>query len=578
MSRDIFKRFEKYEPINKGWSSDKKYRVETSAGQRMLLRVSDTAEYERKKTEFEMMERVYNHGVLTPKPVEFGLCDDGKSCYSLSGWIDGEDAETALPLMPEAEQYALGLKAGELLRKMHTVPAPETAEPWRIRFGSKVRARISEYNSKPDRHSDVGELLVYYLEMHRDVLVSRPQTFTHGDYNTENIILMPNGEVSVIDFNSHGTAYGDPWWDLDNMSWMPTMFPHFYSGQIRGYFGGEPPVDFWGAFAYYLAYDALGALTNPYGINGVEDGTPIVNNILNWTDNLQNPVPTWYLKDFHVQYIDGIPFKLKEPFDFSFLSKYGKVFKVYDDQDSGNICFGVADGENKYFVKFAGAPTERANISTEEAISRMKSTVPIYQDLAHPALTRLISSGEIVDAESLCGGFAMIFEWTDAECMGRQYPQSREKFMQMPIDTKLRVFDDILDFHAYIAAKGYVAIDFYDGSLMYDFNLNKTVICDVEFYAKAPYTNKMGRMWGSSRFMSPEEFELGAAIDEITNVYAMGAMAFSLFGDEERRDRRIEDWKLSRKLYDVAKRAVSDERSERQQSIRQFIEEWGAAK
>ena len=72
---------------------------------------------------------------------------------------------------------------------------------------------------------------------------------------------------------------------------------------------------------------------------------------------------------------------------------------------------------------------------------------------------------------------------------------------------------------------------------MYDFDKGRTIICDIEMYATAPYTNNMGRMYGSSRFMSPEEFNLGAAIDEITNVYTMGAAAFALFGDEERRNR-----------------------------------------
>ena len=91
-----------------------------------------------------------------------------------------------------------------------------------------------------------------------------------------------------------------------------------------------------------------------------------------------------------------------------------------------------------------------------------------------------------------------------------------------------------------------------------------------------PYNNPIGRMWGSSRFMSPEEFELGAIIDEITNVYTMGATAFALFGNE--RDRCIEKWKLSKELFDVAKKAVNDERDERQQSIEQLITEWRAAK
>jgi serine/threonine-protein kinase len=74
--------------------------------------------------------------------------------------------------------------------------------------------------------------------------------------------------------------------------------------------------------------------------------------------------------------------------------------------------------------------------------------------------------------------------------------------------------------------------------------------------------------------MSPEEFSLGAGIDEITNVYAMGATAFALFSDS---DRSPGKWPLDTRLYDVVKRAVSDERGQRQRSIRQLIEEWKAA-
>lgn len=55
----------------------------------------------------------------------------------------------------------------------------------------------------------------------------------------------------------------------------------------------------------------------------------------------------------------------------------------------------------------------------------------------------------------------------------------------------------------------------------------------------------MGRMWCSSRFMSPEEFKLGETIDEISNVYLMRAMAFALFGSYERIP---EKWQLSEEL------------------------------
>ena len=270
-----------------------------------------------------------------------------------------------------------------------------------------------------------------------------------------------------------------------------------------------------------------------------------------------------------VQSIDGIEFRLKSPFDFSFLKNYGRVFKVFDDQDSGNICFGIADGLKKYFVKFAGAPTLYGSERAEEAIGRMNNSAPIYIDLAHPVLTKLIRT------EETGGGRAAVFEYIGGECMGMQYPRSREKFMCTPICTRLKIFDDILSFHAYVAKKNYVAIDFYDGCVLYDFENERTAVCDVEFYSKSPYINTMGRMWGSSRFMSPEEFQLGAVIDEVTNVYAMGATAFALFGDEK--DRRADKWMFKAEPFDVAKRAVSDERENRQGSIAEFISEWNAA-
>lgn len=156
------------------------------------------------------------------------------------------------------------------------------------------------------------------------------------------------------------------------------------------------------------------------------------------------------------------------------------------------------------------------------------------------------------------------------------YPRSRQKFLQMTLETRYQVFEEILEFHIHAAKKGYVAIDFYDGSIMYDFGRHKTILCDVDFYSKTPYINQRGRLWGSSRFMSPEEYQLGAVIDEVTNVYTMGATAFALFGND--RDKCIEEWKVSKELFNVAQKAVSKERDKRQQTIEQLLEEWREAR
>ena len=84
----------------------------------------------------------------------------------------------------------------------------------------------------------------------------------------------------------------------------------------------------------------------------------------------------------------------------------------------------------------------------------------------------------------------------------------------------------------------------------------------------------MGRMRGSSKFMSPEEFELGAKIDEVTNVYTAGAVAFALFGGYER---TFDKWQLSEELYSIVTKATDTNRSERQSSIEELIKEWEGA-
>lgn len=268
------------------------------------------------------------------------------------------------------------------------------------------------------------------------------------------------------------------------------------------------------------------------------------------------------------QQIDSVPFKMKEKFDFGFMKKYGTVFKVFDDQDSGNICFGTEKNGQKYFIKFAGAPTAEYDGSPKEAIARLKKTLPIYENIKHKNLIRLI------EAEEIGGGFAMCFKWAEGVCMGRMYDDDHRIFMALPKEDKLRVFSDTMDFLAYVHSQNYVAVDFYDGSIMYDSKTKKTTICDIDFFRKKPSVNDMGRMWGSAIFMSPEEFQLNEPIDEITNVYTLGAMAFALFGKYEC---TFDKWSLGKEAFETAKKATSDKRIDRQQTITQFLHEWESA-
>ena len=272
-----------------------------------------------------------------------------------------------------------------------------------------------------------------------------------------------------------------------------------------------------------------------------------------------------------VQTIDSVSFQMKETYDFSFISKFGKVFRVFDQSSSGCICFGVEKYGKRYFLKFAGAHTVNDAIrNIEDTILRLKYSVPKYKEMKHPLLVNLI------DAMEIGGGYLTVFDWFDGESCGYPQCEMNKRFLALPVEKKMRVYDGILEFHAHVAKCGYTAIDFNGQAMLYNFDNGDFLICDIDFYAKQYYMNGYSGIWGDPSLISPEEKRNGAIVDEISNVYAMGATAFVFFAEDDKNSR--EKWTLSSELYEIAKKAVSEQRNQRQQTISNLIIEWNAAK
>lgn len=174
------------EPINKGWSNDKKYCITDKNGTQYLLRVSDLAEHDKKQSEFNMIKQVSALGVPMCQPIEFGVCDEG--VYSIQSWIDGADAEEIIPTLSDTEQYVYGLEAGRILRKIHSIPAPAMQEDWEIRFNRKMDYKIKKYTECPMKYEN-GQAFIDYINENRYLLKDRPQTYQHGDYHIGNMMI-----------------------------------------------------------------------------------------------------------------------------------------------------------------------------------------------------------------------------------------------------------------------------------------------------------------------------------------------------------------------------------------------------
>lgn len=290
--------FIKTEPIQAGLSSDQKFRVETGGGQTLLLRISDASEYESRKVVLDRMKLAAAQDVPMCLPVDFGLCCDGKSVYQLLSWCEGKNLEEVLPALPETQQYALGLKAGNILRRIHRVPAPVHLGDWAERYWSVNKDRLNAYRSCDARINESG-VIFDYLVRYRHLLKGRPQCLHHGDYHVGNLLLADDAHLSVIDWELLDyDNYGDPFAEFNRIG-NSDVHPHFTSGMINGYFEGRPPEEFWRLLAFYLSAGACMLVSWVFYLQKDQLDYSIhhIHEVLRWFDHMKNPVPVWYIPD-----------------------------------------------------------------------------------------------------------------------------------------------------------------------------------------------------------------------------------------------------------------------------------------
>lgn len=293
--------------------------------------------------------------------------------------------------------------------------------------------------------------------------------------------------------------------------------------------------------------------------------------------------------------IDKVSFRLKTHHNLTWIKKYGAVFSVIDETGSGCISFGIADGADKYFVKIAGVDTVDAEISPAESVETLKNAVQMYQILKHPNLVELLEHYAYQDY------YAAVFRWVEGGCLfdywnfekyekNPDIPSPAARFRQLPNEQKLSAVEDIFSFLEHVAANHYTAVDFYDGSLIYDFETDRITICDIDLFRSQPAVNDIGEeYWGTKRLKAPEEYMLGSVVDEITNVFTLGAMIFDFFGtftSEEiglrYTDNRflpcpIERWRLGKEAYFAVSKAVEHDRKKRYRTISEFHKSFQSA-
>ena len=282
-------------PVDKGWSGDQKYCATTADGHKYLLRISSIDRLERKRREYGKMSEVARLGIPMCLPVEFGICVEG--AYSIQSWIDGEDAEGLIISMDSGAQYRYGLDAGQILAKIHSIPAPIDAPDWEGRFNAKIDRKITMYKNCELKYESGGGAFLEYIAQNRHLLHGRPQSYQHGDYHIGNMMIDRSGKLVIIEFEKHDV--GDPWEEFNRIVWSAQAAPAFASGMVDGYFNGSVPLAFWKLLALYICSNTLSSL--PWAIPFGEDEIQVMRKqaaqVLQWYDGMQQTVPRWYQRD-----------------------------------------------------------------------------------------------------------------------------------------------------------------------------------------------------------------------------------------------------------------------------------------
>jgi hypothetical protein len=250
------------------------------------------------------------------------------------------------------------------------------------------------------------------------------------------------------------------------------------------------------------------------------------------------------------------------------LQRLGEVFDAFEDQDSGCMSYGVEIGGDRWFVKTA---------YTAHTVPMLRRAADFHLHVQHDAIVAPAAYAERPNRA------VILYPWVDGKVLyhpTRSRYLSREDplspmyaFRRMPVEKIHRALDTVFDAHLAVAESGFVAIDFYDGSMLYDPESESMRLVDLDEYRAGQFVVGPELLSGSARYFSPEETTEGATVDERTTVFTMARTARLLLdgGDHE------QDWRGNDEQLVVIAKATDPNPSARHETLADFVSAWRKA-
>ncbi len=152
------------------------------------------------------------------------------------------------------EQYQLGVYAGKILRRIHSIPV-EAQDVMSLNKISKKLLQLQKYENSSVRIPN-DKAAILFIKSNIDMLCKSSPAYEHGDFHVGNLIYTPDKNIGVIDFNRW--ECGDKYEEFYKIQSFDVEHSIAFSvGEIHGYFDGNPPIDFWRIQAVYVAHASL---------------------------------------------------------------------------------------------------------------------------------------------------------------------------------------------------------------------------------------------------------------------------------------------------------------------------------
>ncbi|HFI0237365.1 TPA: aminoglycoside phosphotransferase family protein [Streptococcus suis] len=280
------------QPLTKGWSTDRKYKVQLEDGRFGLLRIAERLADEAKRLEFRLVQSLFEKDLPVAEPLSFWA--DDLSVYTLYEWVEGQDMNEVASDLSDSVLYDLGCQSGKFLRTLHALPIDQSQRDWNSFYQAKIDSKIKAYQVASHSYPN-GQAMIDFVQANRHLLEGRPIAYHHGDFHTGNFLLGRDGKLKILDFDRYDI--GDPWEEFNRLIFTADLSPAFARGQVDAYFDGAIPEEFWRLLALYVTVNSLGALSWAEEVD--PDQIPLMQEqaatISEWYADFTRLVPTWYV-------------------------------------------------------------------------------------------------------------------------------------------------------------------------------------------------------------------------------------------------------------------------------------------